>query len=783
MFDVRDGQLKISVRNLVEFFCRSGNIDNRFSGVTDKAAMEAGSRVHRKIQKSMGPDYRAEVPLSNQQECKNYSVLVEGRADGIFEEDSVTIIDEIKGTYKDIRYITEPVYVHKAQALCYAYFYAVDNKCDTMGIRLTYVNLDTEAIKYFSEQWSLAELDNWYLKVCAELCKFTDVMYEHRELRNSTIDSLKFPFEYREGQRGLAVSVYKAIQNSERLFIQAPTGVGKTISTIYPSVMSMGNGMTEKIFYLTAKTITRTAAEDTYQILRKNGLTFKTVTITAKDKICPYAEAECNPIACERARGHFDRVNAAIYELVTSEDAIDREAIETMAERFMVCPYEMSLDVSYFADSIICDYNYAFDPHVYLKRYFADNSEHGYVFLIDESHNLVERAREMYSAEVFKDMILEVKKLVKGYSDKLCKALDRCNSNMLELKRKCENEYQVLESCDVLIMNMQRLSEELLSFMDKFRDFTYMKELSTFYFDVMHFNLIAENLDENYITYCEHTNNGFMVRLFCVNPSENLRRRLQQGRGSVFFSATLLPVNYYKELLSGDKEDVAIYATSPFDTSKRLLAIGRDVTSRYTRRNVDEYTKIYQYIATVINAHPGNYLVFFPSYAYMNSVLDIIKDNPIEAQFIAQQQDMTEKDKEDFLAEFEAESDTTLVGLCVMGGVFSEGIDLKNDKLIGTIIVGTGLPSINTASQILRSYYDNKDNCGYDYAYVFPGMNKVLQAAGRVIRTDEDYGVIILLDDRFLKRGYQKLFPKEWENYRVTDINGIEQEILDFWRK
>lgn len=783
MFDVNDGQLKISVRNFVEFFCRSGNIDNRFSGVTDKAAMDAGSRAHRRIQKSMGPDYQAEVPLEFTKECENYRLVLEGRADGIFiDEDGRVTIDEIKGTYKDIRYITEPVYVHKAQALCYAYFYACEMNLSEAGVRMTYVNLDTDAIKYFSEILSFDELENWFNKVCDELIKWADYLYIHRQKRNESIEKLKFPFEYRPGQRALSVSVYNAIRNNEHLFIQAPTGVGKTISTVFPSVMAMGGGFAEKIFYLTAKTITRTAAENAFATLQETGLVCKTLTITAKDKVCPLEESDCSPMICERAKGHFDRVNEAVFELVTHEDHIDRKIIEEYAERYNVCPYEMSLDVSYFCDAIICDYNYAFDPHVYLRRYFAENAEPDYIFLIDEAHNLVDRAREMYSASIVKENVLEIKKLVKGYSDRLTKALERCNSNLLTLKRECENTYMEVESHDLLAVNMQRLAEELLKFMEGNRDFPHMKELSNFYFDVMHFNSIEEALDKNYIVYSEHTEDGFMLRLYCVNPSENLGKRLMLSAGTAFFSATLLPVNYYKELLTGDVEDTAIYANSHFDTSKRLLAVGRDVTSRYTRRNATEYKKICDYIIKTASQKKGNYMVFFPSYAYLVAVKEQLSENS-DMRLLVQSQNMTEADKENFLQEFDNNREETLIGLCVMGGVFSEGIDLRNDSLIGAIIVGTGLPSINTAGELLRAYYDRLENSGFEYAYVYPGMNKVLQAAGRVIRTDEDRGVILLLDDRFLGASYRRLFPKEWDDCKVVSLDTVGQEVLDFWKK
>ena len=785
MLRIKNNLLKISVRSLVEFLCQSGDIDNRFGKVSDKNAMEAGSRAHRKIQKSMGPEYQSEVPLKLYIKADNYDISVEGRADGIFQSDEITYIDEIKGTYKDLHYLTEAVVVHKAQAMCYAYFYSRMNSCDRMGIRVTYVNLDTEEIKYFEEVMNCVQIENWFDGIIQELRKWGDFVFNHTVMRNESVDKLGFPYEYRDGQRDLAAGVYKSIRQGKNLFIQAPTGVGKTISTVYPSVKAMGSGGVEKIFYLTAKTITRTAAQSAYDDLIKCGLVFKTVTITAKEKICFQEndlKTDCNPTACPYAKGHYDRINDAVFDIITNETVINRQTIEEYARKHMVCPFEFSLDISYWMDGIICDYNYVFDPHVCLKRFFSEGNKGEYVFLVDEAHNLVDRAREMYSASVCKEEILEIKHMIgKDYGKRIINALDRCNRNLLEFKRQCENEYMILESDDLFAFNMERLAEEISVFMEKNKNFSNMKELSQFFFKVKHYNDMHEVLDENYMIYTEHTKDGFVIKLFCVNPSVNLAQRISMGINAVFFSATLLPVNYYKKLLSGNTDDYAVYAHSVFDTNKRKLLIGRDVTSRYVRRTESEYKKICKYINEITKARKGNYLVFFPSYKYMSDVYNYMNKSE-NVRYIIQQQNMTEQNKEEFLEEFSgSQGEVTLIGMCVMGGVFSEGIDLKKDSLIGAVIVGTGLPSIDIRQQLLRHFFDEKDGNGYEYAFVYPGMNKVLQAAGRVIRTEEDYGIIALLDDRFLTSQYKSLFPREWNNYVITDIETVGEEVLDFW--
>lgn len=449
-------QIKISVRNLVEFIMRGGDIDNRRGAVSDKDAMQAGSRIHRKIQKRMGSGYKAEVSLKRSFDCGFYEILVEGRADGIFTEEEAVVIDEIKGVYMELGFLKEPVPVHKAQAMCYGYFYGMDMGLTSIGIQMTYVNIETEDIKRFREEYTLLFLEQWFSQVLKEYVKWADYQVREREKRQKSIESLEFPFPYREGQRQLAVSVYRTIERKKTLFIQAPTGTGKTISAVFPAVKAVGEGLAEKIFYLTAKTITRTVAEEAFEVLRGRGLSFKTVTITAKEKLCICEEKECNPVACPYAKGHYDRVNDAVYDLICQEDFAERELIKAYAKKHQVCPFEMCLDVSNWVDGIICDYNYVFDPNVKLKRYFAEGVKGSYIFLIDEAHNLVERAREMYSACLYKEDFLDMKRLLKDTSKRLTTDLEQCNKILLGLKRECDG-YMLLPGGGPLILKLQKL--------------------------------------------------------------------------------------------------------------------------------------------------------------------------------------------------------------------------------------------------------------------------------------------------------------------------------------
>ena len=776
-------QVRISVRALVEFVLRSGDIDNRRSGAAQKDAMAAGTRIHKKIQKRMGGNYRAEVPLKYTalDEEEDIELLVEGRADGIFEEDGIVTIDEIKGVYMDLERLAEPVAVHMAQAMCYGYFYCCDRDLDGVRIQLTYCNLETEEIRRFHEDRSKEELEVWFRSVIHEYFKWARYLCHHELQRNQSISGLEFPFPYREGQRDLAVAVYKTISRKKRLFIQAPTGIGKTLSTIFPAVQAMGAGKASKVFYLTAKTITRTVAEEAFRILRSRGLVFTAVTITAKEKLCPMEKAECNPEACPYAKGHFDRVNEAVFDILHLEQEMDRETVLRYAEKYRVCPFEFCLDISSWTDGIICDYNYVFDPNVRLKRYFADGASGDYLFLVDEAHNLVSRAREMYSASVYKEDFLEVKRIIKGKSPRLERQLDRCNKLLLSMKREC-GDWQLLEDVTGLTAGIMTAFSYMETFMEEFPEFPERETVLDFYFCLRDFLNVYEELDGHYRIYEENREDGsFLVRLFCVDPSRLLSRCMDQGASTILFSATLLPVRYYKTLLSGNQEDYAVYVNSPFPEENRLLMVAEDVSSRYTRRSPSEYRKVADYIRIVTQSRPGNYMVFFPSYQYMGEIEEILEEEPLKADLLVQGQGMGETEKTEFLEEFEKERSHSLAAFCVMGGVFSEGIDLKEERLIGVIVVGTGLPMVCVEQEVLKGYFDETEEKGFDFSYQYPGMNKVLQAAGRVIRTPEDRGVILLLDDRFLRRDHLELFPREWEHFQVVNRGNAARCLEDFW--
>ena len=774
--------VRISVRNLVEFILRNGDLVSG-SGTSDKEAMLKGSRLHRKIQKQMGSHYQPEVSLKKDTEYDDLILRVEGRADGIFLQDEQFCIDEIKGVYKKLELMEEPVLVHRAQALCYAWIYLDAHDLEKIDIQMTYAHLDTEVIKRFRETLTRAELKQWYEELTDSYHKWLAYQIEWRKKRNESMENLEFPFEYRKGQRKMVSGIYHAISKKEQIFIQAPTGVGKTMSAVFPAVRAIGQGMAETVFYLTARTITRTVAQDAFEILRDRGLLFKVITITAKEKLCFCDKPECDPEKCPYAKGHYDRINDAVYELWTTEQSFDRETLLRHAQKWQVCPFEMSLDLAVWMDGVICDYNYVFDPNVYLKRFFGENVSGNYLFLIDEAHNLVDRGREMYSASISLDDVIETRKFVKPYSQKLWKKLGKVKKQLEELRENC-GEWKVEENAGVLPISLLSVQGELDQLLEEPPAQEVVDGILDFYFAVRNFLNISELLDDNYVVYTAFDENGrFYMKLFCVNPAENLQKYLDKGNSTVFFSATLLPLQYYRKMLSTRSENFGMYVESPFEQKKRCLMICRDVSSKYTRRGYEEYRKIAEYIARMSWQKKGNYMVFFPSYRLMEDVYQVYQDefSVSWVRCISQHASMTELEREEFLEEFTEETEETLVGFCVMGGIFSEGIDLIGDRLIGAAVVGTGLPQVNCEREILKGYSDEKGEQGFDYAYRYPGMNKVLQAAGRVIRTKEDTGAILLMDERFLNRDYRNLFPREWNDACTCTLGNVEKHLQAFW--
>ncbi|MGJ7910054.1 ATP-dependent DNA helicase [Neobacillus sp. LXY-1] len=752
-------EVNISVRSLVEYVYSSGSIDSRFRS---QSTLVDGTRAHQKIQKTYKKEDQKEVYLRAEIRYEDITFIVDGRCDGLLVDNETITIDEIKSFSKPLDQIEgDGSPVHWAQAKMYAYMYARDHQLTEISVQLTYVHLETDQKKYFKQSLTFSELELYVKKVLDMYAPYAKLQIQHQANRNQSCKELPFPFEaYREGQRKLAGAVYKTILDEKNLFAKAPTGIGKTISTLFPSVKAVGEGLVNRLFYLTAKTTTRKTAEEAFSRMEAHGLCMKSVTLTAKDKICFKEEAKCNPEYCEFANGYYDRINGAILDILTLETCMNRDVIEAYARKHQICPFEFSIDLVYSVDAIICDYNYIFDPKVALKRLWQEQKK-STVILIDEAHNLVDRGREMFSASIQKDMFLQLKKETKGIHQTIYEMSNRINSWFLSLKKAHEGKKEFIleevdESLKLLLEQFNEAAEQVL------KEGNLPVLLDT-YFKVLHFLKIMEMLDAHYVIYVEKQRNDFVLNLFCIDPSSFIQQIGQGFRSIVFFSATLSPLRYYQDILGGDADDFVTTIPSPFK-KEQVEVLVKPLSTRYRDR---EQTK--EQIAFTVNSlikqKQGNYLIFFPSYQYLMAVYEEFKKLDPYTDTILQDVGMSEMDRENFLAAFQPNPSKPLAGFTVLGGVFSEGVDLPGDRITGVMVVGVGLPQLCFERNLIKQHFDHKGKNGYNYAYVFPGMNKVQQAGGRLIRSESDHGTILLIDDRFLQLPYHALLPEEWQSF------------------
>ncbi|MCL1819350.1 MAG: ATP-dependent DNA helicase [Oscillospiraceae bacterium] len=771
-------RITLAVRRIVEQVLRCGDIDSRF---VDSSAMFEGAKAHRKLQKAMGGGYKSEVKLSLDTTAGDIPVKLTGRADGIITTPDGITIDEIKTTTLPLDILCKQSGMHYGQAKCYAYMWlrAQDAPPSEITVQLTYYQLETHETKRHRETYTAEELAVFMDKLLSDYAVWLSRERDWNVIRDTSIKALTFPFEtYRKGQRELAVAAYRTIENGRKLYAQAPTGIGKTLSTLFPSIKAVGENEAGKIFYLTAKTVTREVAENAVALMLKKGLRFKSVTLRAKEKLCFCEETICTPDYCPYAKGHFDRINNALMSLLEGNDLITPAAVEETARLHRVCPYELSLDAALWADAIICDYNHIFDPVVYLRRFFSDiGADSDYVFLIDEAHNLDGRVREMYSAELHKNLYYRLQKALKDktpHAKELRRAAKKINAYLFDVRKELIAEDTDSRVTDTLDSALTELAVDFSAAAGEWLKaesggvHPAQDDVLALYFETLTYLGIAECFNERYCAITEIFESDVKVTLFCIDPSEIIAERLKFAKATVMFSATLTPLTYYRDILGGNYNDALLTLPSPYDSTKLALTAHCGISTKYAARK-DSYIPLANAIHTAISKKRGNYIIYFPSYDYMRQVYEPFTELCPDINTVIQDSGMDEENRAAFLRRFDADNQETLIGFCVLGGIFSEGIDLTGERLIGTVIVGVGLPKLSLRQEIIRKYFDRTIGAGYDYAYVFPGFNKVLQAAGRVIRSESDSGSVLLIDTRYSTRQYKSLFPAHWSHMRYID--------------
>lgn len=771
--------IKMSVHQLVDFLLRKGDIDNR---VYNKNTMNEGSRLHASYQRRQDSDYIAEYYLIHTFKVDDFEVTLNGRADGIISRPFLTTIDEIKTSVMDNEeFYQEQGEWHLGQAKIYALIYALDHDLERMGVRLTYINQlnNSSLVKDF--KYTKEELENYVTDLIREYLEFYKLVFSQLEKRNETSELLDFPFKkFRKGQRELAKYTFAAIKNKQNLYVEAPTGIGKTMSTLFPAVKSFSNGEVDKIFYLTAKNSGVEAAFNATKLLVEKGLRVVAIQITAKEKICACPGRGCNPDECPFAKNYYGKVRNAIIEAVTHELLLSKDVITEYAMRHQICPFEYELDLSLFSDIIICDFNYLFDPIVYMRRYF-DEDNYRMVGLIDEAHNLVERGRDMYSASIDYYEFKRMKNSLKDYNHKELKtAIRRINKLFKAYQEEKEEGYNLLDDIDNKILNALSNFQKFCSDFMKKEHQKVTDELKDFYFSTIRFSKIADFFDENFKFFIYKDQKEISLNIYNLDPSSLIGESLKKLEAAVLFSGTLSPLDYYVQMLGGNEDSPVLKIPSPFPKENFKLMIAPNVSTIYKNRD-NTILEVVDYIKTMVDQKVGNYFVFFPSYKYLNSVLAKFDDSSYELH--VQKSEMSESEKIRFLDNFQANPKTTHIAFAVLGGIFSEGIDLLHDRLIGAIIVGVGLPQISYERDLIRNYFNENEENGFEYAYVKPGMNRVMQAVGRVIRSEEDVGAVLLIDERYMHRQYQDLFKAEWNNYRVVlTINDLKDELVSFYK-
>jgi len=770
----------IAVRQLVEFIFREGDIGGGFAA----DAMLEGARLHRKIQKSGGDEYEPEVYLKYTVEKEKYLLTVEGRADGVItEKNGECCIDEIKSVSVPLESIDESSnFVYWAQVMCYAFILSTQKELEYIDLRLSYCHQQTEAIRQFRKRMQFEELNIFFSDLIDRYGKWVEMSNDWTVKRNCSLDKLIFPFDaYRPGQRELAAQVYITIRDKKRLFVNAPTGIGKTISTLFPALKALGLGHTARIFYLSARTINRDVVDQALVMMRLQHIHIRSVMLTAKEKICINSVHRCNALECQFAKGHYDRVNDALWEILNDLDAYSMDSVREYALKYQVCPFELSLDCSLWCDVIVGDYNYVFDPLVYLKRFFADKIGN-YTFLVDEAHNLVDRARSMFSTQLVESQFQVIKKKIRKYSRSAALKANRCVNLLNNFNEMLDNEDALeLDGFQSDFVNCLRsFIESCKEVLGIHRELAADNDVLTIYFEMIAFLKISDFYDERYVTYIEKQSGSTAIKLFCLDPSYLIQQVLNRGRSSILFSATLLPSTYFKQILGGESGDKFIIFKSPFNQLNRQIIITNNISVRFTNRN-ESIIKIVKCILSVIDEKLGNYLVFFPSYSYMMQIYEIMQENSGDLSIHMQSGTMTEPERMQFLENFKSNPSETTLGFCVLGGLFSEGIDLKAERCIGVFVIGVGLPLICFERDLIRNFFQNVHKLGFDYAYRYPGMNKVLQAAGRLIRSENDKGIIILIDDRYIDEEYQTLFPQEWFPNCKVHSDKIALVVRKFW--
>ena len=774
-------QIELSVHELVDFVLRKGDIDSRsFNSMT----MQEGTRIHNIYQSKQGSNYLKEYPLKGIFSYEDSLVYLSGRSDGIILEE-VPIIEEIKSTNCDLNsFFKENEEWHLGQAICYGYLYAIEKGLDKVKIRLTYisqVNNDILKKNYCYKTDELLTKIHQYFDVYFQ---FARIIETRKNRRNESLSVLRFPFSNaREGQMELIDFTKQAIESADSRFAEASTGIGKTMATIFSTLSYLKEDKLDKVFYLCPKNTNFDNAAKALEILNKEGYLLSYTEIRARSKMCPYKlEKTCNPDDCPLTVGYYSKLKDVLKDCLVHENLLISEIIDKYAKKYDVCPFELSLDFSVYTDFVVCDYNYAFHPISYLRRFFEVPDKTYRIFaLVDEAHNLIDRARDMFTVTFSEEDYKNLKKELKGYRNpEINKIIRKINQDLRLFKQFEFNDQPIiLEQLDSkFIQHITKLRSEI-NVLETDNPKLKLKKGKDFLIDLYKFIVINDLLNDGFKIILDNKYDNLTIKLFCIDPSSFINKSLFHFLGTLFFSATLTPIDYFQKVNLNRDGFKTISLPSPFNPNNFFLIINDNISIKYKDRD-KTLEEVAKEINIFVSKKVGNYLIFVPSFEYSRKIEKyFINDN----RFVFQTATMTNKDKDEFLANFKENPQESRIGVCVISGSFAESIDLTGDRLIGVVIVGVGLPQVNFENNLVKDFYIKKEMNGYEFAYMNPGINKVLQALGRVIRTQNDKGSALIIDSRYAQSHYFSVLKDRYKNYtKIKDSNGLIKALNSFYK-
>ena len=778
--------INLSVHDVVDALLRKGSIDTR---VFSSSTMQEGVRLHSQFQSEQTDNYLSEVSVKTSFSFDDYTFVIDGRADGIIVDENSITIDEIKTTVEDLdKFYEDNKEWHLGQAKFYAYIYATEHDIKNIKIRLTYISqIDYKKKKhiYFSYQYD--DIKNYIFNLMNDYYEMISFFLNQNKERAKNLKDLAFPYpSYRQGQKDMIEFLEDAIEKKKFVYIEAPTGTGKTASSLFPFLKKLGDN-NEKVFYLTSKNSIKLVALDNIRFFNANGAKIKAITISSKENMCINdKKRQCNPDECPYAKDYYSKINELVRKTVEEKQVLDYNDILYLGEKYMICPFEFQLDLSLYYDVIIADYNHLFSPTAHLSRFF-DQGKKPYYLLIDECHNLPGRVREIYSSSLayydFYDVLKDLRKHTKGTL-----ALRKNINNIIEYYKEIDltemkEEMGCIRIDDVGGYFIKLLNKFVTLTKELFKDHPEINSqlLVELYYNTLTF-LELPSEEDTFASYYTVSNKKVMeINIVCLDSREYIKNAKRIFESGVFFSATLSPINFYLDLFKAEDVSSSLILPSPFPKENFNVMIHPLISTLYKdRSNTLIYLK--EAIINFVSEKTGNYFIFFPSYAYMTSFLSIFH-NDDSFDIYVQDSMMKEDDRNKFLSKFKKNPDKTCLGFVVMGGSFSEGIDLVDDRLIGAIIIGVGLPKLCYKNDLLKNYY-SEEGSGYDYAYTYPGINKVMQSLGRVIRSENDVGMVLLIDTRYQAPFYKNIINDKYPQAQlVFSGNDIKRLVKKFYER